>query len=709
MINPDFWFFFNKLPTCFAFLWIWYHFAQRIGVDRASVSIGSALVVLPVGVALLPSILGALGIALLMGGSLLVLTLPVHTWRTHLGELGFTSITTLLGLVFIGRIGCWLAGCCFGEVSDLPWAIYESNPWIKHYHAQRYQVNLPLPIHPVQLYEAMGIIFLLCLSLPLRRKYGAGKSCLLLVSGYLFIWGLLDPLRAMLNTPSSLEYFGPFSLLQWGCFTASTLCLCPILVVNRRYADTALITGKLFKNIANNKWLAPILNKWLVLILPILNKWQGPTALQVNKWQGPIPFFIILFFLYFISFATSSWGTSFTKTLSSYGLVLSTLPLLSVNRTKLSQTQFESLPARTRTYIGISLGFSSVSIPLTFVAFPLLFSSPFATPHLPIDDSVSGSPWIYQIDPDTGKLGRLGRLDALTPLTEVEVEHLDRDDDTIVVPSPSQDNSPSSSSPTSPADVAQPPLSSKANTLSSASPSQQTDTKEHKVSLASTRERLLMTFHQSKGTWINQEGCNGEQRTLQNQSYGGGIAARVIDTRLFTLSLIGVFSQVDDQDPNQLRLKTYLRTIGGGVLIDSQYAFGGLTYNHNRIETFSYGPGSRLPLYPREFDFILGTYLHRDVSRVVSLNLGRGPLWSIGPHYRVSLYAQARQNLDYKPLGFQVGAFAKSGYVIGRKIKDKQSPLFLIFGVSLFGLEPYLELVDQELAQWGINLSLDFF
>lgn len=49
------------------------------------------------------------------------------------------------GLVFghaIGRIGCFFTGCCFGTQCDLPWAIHMHGEWI----------------HPVQLYEAFGLL-----------------------------------------------------------------------------------------------------------------------------------------------------------------------------------------------------------------------------------------------------------------------------------------------------------------------------------------------------------------------------------------------------------------------------------------------------------------------------------------------------------------------------------------------------------------------
>ncbi len=49
----------------------------------------------------------------------------------------------------IGRIGCFMAGCCYGVVCDRPWAVTYTNPEASA------MSNTPLfqPLHPTQLYE----------------------------------------------------------------------------------------------------------------------------------------------------------------------------------------------------------------------------------------------------------------------------------------------------------------------------------------------------------------------------------------------------------------------------------------------------------------------------------------------------------------------------------------------------------------------------
>jgi phosphatidylglycerol:prolipoprotein diacylglycerol transferase len=81
---------------------------------------------------------------------------------------------------FFGRLGCFLNGCCYGDVCNLPWAM--SFP--KFSPAWEYEVNrglIPpeaahsLALHPTQLYSALDALVILILLLayyPLRRRDG---------------------------------------------------------------------------------------------------------------------------------------------------------------------------------------------------------------------------------------------------------------------------------------------------------------------------------------------------------------------------------------------------------------------------------------------------------------------------------------------------------------------------------------------------------
>ena len=66
----------------------------------------------------------------------------------------------------VGRLGCLLAGCCYGRPTDVAWAVTFTDP------AANLNVGTPLnvPLHPTQAYEsAAGLVILVAL-LALERR-----------------------------------------------------------------------------------------------------------------------------------------------------------------------------------------------------------------------------------------------------------------------------------------------------------------------------------------------------------------------------------------------------------------------------------------------------------------------------------------------------------------------------------------------------------
>ncbi|MCX7771141.1 MAG: prolipoprotein diacylglyceryl transferase [Proteobacteria bacterium] len=63
---------------------------------------------------------------------------------------------------FFGRLGCFFAGCCYGKVCELPWAVTFKHP------KSIAPVNIPL--HPTQLYESLANLFLFIILLSTRKK-----------------------------------------------------------------------------------------------------------------------------------------------------------------------------------------------------------------------------------------------------------------------------------------------------------------------------------------------------------------------------------------------------------------------------------------------------------------------------------------------------------------------------------------------------------
>ena len=62
-----------------------------------------------------------------------------------------------------GRVGCLLAGCCYGKPSHLPWAIrFAKNRWSPAPPA--------IALHPTQIYEIIGLCFIVSILLLVERR-----------------------------------------------------------------------------------------------------------------------------------------------------------------------------------------------------------------------------------------------------------------------------------------------------------------------------------------------------------------------------------------------------------------------------------------------------------------------------------------------------------------------------------------------------------
>ena len=66
----------------------------------------------------------------------------------------------------IGRLGCLMAGCCYGRPTSVPWAVTFTDPFAQS------NVGTPLgvPLHPTQVYEAGAELLILVFLLATERK-----------------------------------------------------------------------------------------------------------------------------------------------------------------------------------------------------------------------------------------------------------------------------------------------------------------------------------------------------------------------------------------------------------------------------------------------------------------------------------------------------------------------------------------------------------
>jgi phosphatidylglycerol:prolipoprotein diacylglycerol transferase len=66
----------------------------------------------------------------------------------------------------VGRLGCFMAGCCYGKPTQVAWAVTFTDP------AAAMNVGTPLgvPLHPTQLYESLAGLVILVILLATERR-----------------------------------------------------------------------------------------------------------------------------------------------------------------------------------------------------------------------------------------------------------------------------------------------------------------------------------------------------------------------------------------------------------------------------------------------------------------------------------------------------------------------------------------------------------
>ena len=94
----------------------------------------------------------------------------------------------------IGRIGCFLRGCCHGVACDLPWAM-------KFPESQGF-------VHPTQAYSVLAgsIIFVILILVRDRKRY----------NGQVFIWGII-----LYSLYRFFVEFFRYNVLHWGWLSPS--------------------------------------------------------------------------------------------------------------------------------------------------------------------------------------------------------------------------------------------------------------------------------------------------------------------------------------------------------------------------------------------------------------------------------------------------------------------------------------------------------
>jgi phosphatidylglycerol:prolipoprotein diacylglycerol transferase len=120
----------------------------------------------------------------------------------------------------VGRIGCLAAGCCYGAVCDLPWAITFFDP--------ESLAPLHVPLHPTQLYHTLAGLACFAATLALKsRTRNTGQ----LMGIFLALFGSFRFIIELFRADYRGD-FGPISVTQ--VIALGAVCLGLFIIQHRR-------------------------------------------------------------------------------------------------------------------------------------------------------------------------------------------------------------------------------------------------------------------------------------------------------------------------------------------------------------------------------------------------------------------------------------------------------------------------------------------
>lgn len=128
-------------------------------------------------------------IAVSITGLIISVTTRLPVWKLSDDMVPYITF----GLV-AARIGCFLNGCSFGKVTNLPWAVRFPLFSDAHmYQISQGETNLlvSLPVHPTQAYEAIGAILAMLVARLVQKKTRVEGAAILAFTGTFSVVRLL--------------------------------------------------------------------------------------------------------------------------------------------------------------------------------------------------------------------------------------------------------------------------------------------------------------------------------------------------------------------------------------------------------------------------------------------------------------------------------------------------------------------------------------
>jgi phosphatidylglycerol:prolipoprotein diacylglycerol transferase len=132
-----------------------------------------------------------------------VLGATIGLWvYSRLGKFSFGHLADVIapGIILaqaIGRVGCLINGCCYGNATSLPWGILYTNRASYGFVASfQLPLGLGLGLHPVQAYEIIYNLVVFGFLYALRNRFKPDGSLFLIYLTFYGVWRLfIDFLR----------------------------------------------------------------------------------------------------------------------------------------------------------------------------------------------------------------------------------------------------------------------------------------------------------------------------------------------------------------------------------------------------------------------------------------------------------------------------------------------------------------------------------
>lgn len=154
----------------------------------------------------------------------------------------------------IGRLGCFMYGCCYGKPTDLPWGVPARRvPWdtaLPPHGSPAYMDHLERfsdlsamdhwshPIHPTQIYSALGLVLMCWILLCARRRFRSIPGVSL--GAYFLVYGVFRFIVEFFRGDHNPVHFGNLSDQQVFSLALAALGVGILIFLKRRATKASL-------------------------------------------------------------------------------------------------------------------------------------------------------------------------------------------------------------------------------------------------------------------------------------------------------------------------------------------------------------------------------------------------------------------------------------------------------------------------------------